>query len=136
MLIKMWYMMLCWLVRLVIFQKSLLPPSSGSMQSKTLIFLEMQASSSAMLITIHQSTWCYIPEHLNLVTCVTSALQNTAEIHDNRLHHSVHKIEILPKVWNCPHLVFLYQHVKKMWVQQKRNWGQLTRFLEILNLHT
>jgi hypothetical protein len=44
----------------------LLPPSSGSMQSKTLIFLEMQASSSAMSITIHQTTWCHIPEHLNL----------------------------------------------------------------------
>jgi len=54
------------------------------------IFLGMQANSSAMMI-IHQSTWCPIPGHLNLVTCVTSALQNTEEIHDNRLHHSVHK---------------------------------------------
>jgi hypothetical protein len=64
---------------------------------QNIIFLGMQANSSAMLI-IHQSTWCHIPQHFNLVTCVTSALQNTEEIHDNRLHHSVHKMEILPKL--------------------------------------
>jgi len=83
------------------------------MQSKKLIFLEMHASSSAMSINIHQSTWCHIPEHLNLVTCVTSALQNTAEIRDSRPHHSVHKMEILPKLRTCPQLVFLSQNVKK-----------------------
>jgi hypothetical protein len=67
---------------------SLLPPSAV----QNIIFLGMQASSSAMLI-IHQSTRFHIPEHLNLVTCVTSALQNTDEI-----HHSVHKMEMLPKL--------------------------------------
>jgi DNA mismatch repair ATPase MutL len=93
----------------------------------------MQANSSAMLI-IHQSTWCHSQNTWIFVTCVTSALQNTDEIHDNRLHYSVHKMEILPKLWNCPHLVFLSQHVTKCESNRKETWVQLDRFLEILNL--
>lgn len=71
MLIKIWYMRPSWLVRLLMFQKSLLPPSSGSMQSKTSNF-SWNASSSAMSVIIHQSTWCHTPRDLNLLKCSAS----------------------------------------------------------------